>query len=1291
MFGQGGPSGDRRAQCSLVGGCALVLLLTLLLTGSLSRNAIAQSGRRMAAAPPLELRLVVKWGQDAPAARRGRIELTSGRIMEFRHRGSAADGAASYRLRDGRIEVHELSPRLQSELEILVEAPRDAELIVSLQPDGAEGEAHETAIPLARLISKSAQVDARQGGPWLAVSRAPGDVLRILFEEDRRIFTGGASMRIEILPHEVLPEGSGVALPLQLRADMRLVRSRTQEEVWYERREIESDGAGVLPAITGVEIPLPREDGAYEFVIRLENRRFLASGFSPIEHRESLIVLSDAPPTTVAAPWRTVMEIDPTVRSWWDSLRVLPQIKGLPGLSTPPAPVASVKPGVVSRDGRKWASLPAGAWQAIPLTTQAIGEPHVVQFEIPAESSARPRWLLLEQQAGGAVVSIGLDASGLVPDAASAEKPGTRVQSLVYWPTTSTVWLVAAAPQSDGGESRFGAVRLYAGPSQLPPLAPIARLDRGRMLALELPSATWRELFGGDPTSARGAADATYSAAARLTNYLKAKGYNACRLCVAERGKSLYPNEYFDAWGDLGRDIDAVELLLRVLARERLTLAAEFAFNAPLAELESLRSEPDQVVPGADLLLSNGAPLRQTLLGPGGVGPMYNPLDSLVQSAMRSPLEDFLDRYAHHDSFGGLVIRLTPDCYSRLPHEDWGKDSPTMVRFNTELERVLEAAKSRPNQRASYTQPDKRDAWLAWRGEQLATFYLSLQDRVLDARPDARLYLPLGGLLEGEAAEDRIRRWIAGRSPLSDLWLSAGVDPASWDELRETVFLRSTHIRAAAGAQAAILSVAESSEEWRRFQEIFEISGASSHTASSPVTLNGFAERGPFRGEVGNVFAAQLPLIEELSDPVMEGLAAGDPFAVTLDVLVGAPGQPGKGLEWVEIFRRLPPVMMTPAPPRATPGEEKPLPNTPVVLRQATIASRTWFYAVNPCPFPVTINLELEAPAGAKLESLSSQKLPPLQSIGRKVTWSYEMAPRQIIGAAINSPKSKVTSFATSVDRETMVELSQELGALQSRLKFVEQSEMRDYPVLANPDFEVSSGADRKESLFGWSVTRGPESAAQLASPGADSKFCLRVVSDGEWVSIRSAPFPAPKTQRLILTMLLRTEPGERVPEVKLAIEGELDGRPFLKRATVNKSRTLDERWRRIQFQLEHLPDVKNLCVGVDVSGRGVLYVDGVTLSDFWCSDKEAKAIMNQVAVASHALERGRVTQAQRLLSDFWPTYLREHVDFPATARRNRTEERTATKPKEAPPRERESSSNDRGNGILPKTIFPRR
>jgi hypothetical protein len=202
---------------------------------------------------------------------------------------------------------------------------------------------------------------------------------------------------------------------------------------------------------------------------------------------------------------------------------------------------------------------------------------------------------------------------------------------------------------------------------------------------------------------------------------------------------------------------------------------------------------------------------------------------------------------------------------------------------------------------------------------------------------------------------------------------------------------------------------------------------------------------------------------------------------------------------------------------------------------------------------------------------------------------------------------------------------------------------------------------------------------------------CLRISSRGGVTSLRSQVIPYPKSQRLLFSIDLRTDASvDRSPEVKLVIEGESNGRPFIRRATVNRAKTIDSSWRNIRFEIDYLPEVSNLRIGVDLCSSGVIYVDRASLSDFWCSKEESQGVLKELAVAVHELEEGRVTSAQRLLSSYLPNYLREQVDQGAA----RTPQHIAMPPqgaKSAPNADR--SLQDRMKEILPipKNLIQRR
>jgi hypothetical protein len=233
-------------------------------------------------------------------------------------------------------------------------------------------------------------------------------------------------------------------------------------------------------------------------------------------------------------------------------------------------------------------------------------------------------------------------------------------------------------------------------------------------------------------------------------------------------------------------------------------------------------------------------------------------------------------------------------------------------RFAANVERLRQEPKGRPNQRAAFVLPDKRDAWLTWRAEELSSFYDALQLRVASARPEARLYLPLSGLLEGPAAEQKIRDSLlgSGSASLSDLWFAAGIDPASWKALRETVFLLPNHWESDRSALSKLYYAAETSEPFRQFGAEFWLAGAASHPQAVHVTLNDFSQRGPFRGSASDSFEAIALRPHGFAHPLVEGLVITDPFAISVNSSTSPSHREQPSGDWMEILRRLPPVMM---------------------------------------------------------------------------------------------------------------------------------------------------------------------------------------------------------------------------------------------------------------------------------------------------------------------------------------------------------------------------------------------
>ena len=89
-------------------------------------------------------------------------------------------------------------------------------------------------------------------------------------------------------------------------------------------------------------------------------------------------------------------------------------------------------------------------------------------------------------------------------------------------------------------------------------------------------------------------------------------------------------------------------------------------------------------------------------------------------------------------------------------------------------------------------------------------FHRRLDEEIAQARPEAKLYLAGGTMLEGRQTQFRLRPTLPKRAKLDEALVELGINVPSYQGDPQIVFLRPQHVRPAAGplsAQAADLEI----------------------------------------------------------------------------------------------------------------------------------------------------------------------------------------------------------------------------------------------------------------------------------------------------------------------------------------------------------------------------------------------------------------------------------------------------------------------------------------------------
>ncbi|HEV3339820.1 MAG TPA: family 10 glycosylhydrolase, partial [Pirellulales bacterium] len=729
------------------------MLAALLLAGSPVRAEEPETD----APPPPTIRLRVEWGSGEARQWRGTIALSDGALSRPVALGIEADEPGSIWIEEGRLWVDERSARVYDGVDVDIEAPLDASLLVALSAADDPESGSPQQIPLAQLLNRKVKTYLDDRKNILKVERVPGDKLRVATGRDSLIYQPGETISLTVTPTQLVD-----AANTRIRLQARLVHALDKTEAASQEQVCQLDEAGSSPPLE-FSVVAPEKEGVYDLELLPTRHRLGIS--SPVNggRRVQLVVLSTdprMPDSSTELPVESLIEINPANPTWWQRL---PSIPMLPALRKP----------LGSGDAAVWkhslgdlvqlgAAKVEGGWEAYPLPIQKPGEPHIVEIQYPSDTPQLLGVSIVEPNEAGVVTPIGLDSGVYLPKDASGAAPKLALHRLVFWPRTKTPLL-----RLDGSRAVYGKIRVL-GPrhasvaavmqrddwqthSMLPRRFPADGQRGGRLLAGFYDRPYFTNNFAAtqsiDPVQKFALTDwrTFYEGGTRLVEYLNYMGLNGLMLNVLAEGSALYPSElveptprydtgvYFSSGQDAQRK-DVVELLFRLFDREGLTLIPAVDFTAPLPALEALRREaPDS---GLGLIDRQGKPWRQRSRQPSAAG--YNPLDQRVQEAMIAVVRELVHRYRHHPSFGGVALQLTADGYAQLPGGDAGFDEQTLANFQEASKVRLPSGENSP---AGLLLGKEKSKWLRWRAETMSTFYRRMQIEMAVEKPGLKLYL----------------------------------------------------------------------------------------------------------------------------------------------------------------------------------------------------------------------------------------------------------------------------------------------------------------------------------------------------------------------------------------------------------------------------------------------------------------------------------------------------------------------------------------------------------------------
>lgn len=1257
------------------------------------------------------MRLRIAWGGGDARLWEGSISVEQGSVVELQPLGVEADEPGSMWIEEdpqtgrNRLRVKSKSVRSYDGVDLLVDAPLDAKLLLELSAADDPAQPFRAEVVLADLVRESFEWDLNERKNRLLVRRTPGDMLRVVLKRDSLVFSPGETLQFTIDPH-LLPVAEGT----KIRLESRLVPSGGREKLWSTEDDVNTGGDDSLFA----QLQLPEEEGVYDLIITAKRaggwvRKPLNFSKPLVQRKIQMLVLGDkspAPSTGRKEELQEVAVIDPANPNWLDKLRLdkLPKLPKIP--RWPQGPIGNDNMQIVTHRLSELAQLnpnrqsPDISWEAYPLPIKEPGRPHVIEIAYPSDVAQTLSISVMEPNAAGAVEPIGLD-SGIDRSkqlAAVSSPPKWEYHRIVFWPRTSTPLLVLANLRDDQ-PAMYGKIRVLSGWDHLPRAIEGGTLPQERLLAAYMDRPLFPENFSAtesfDVWSERSLDDwrTFHEGGTRLVEYLQYAGYNGLMISVLADGSTIYPSEILEPTPRYDRGVffatgqdpmrkDVLEMLLRLFDREGLQLIPTLDFAAPLPRLEALLREKTPEAQSIQWIGPEGETLSEAHPARRGLAPYYNTTDPIVQEAMLQVVREVMDRCADHPSFGGLAIRLSADGYAQLPGPEWGLDDATIARFCRDVKiKTFGTGPDRFAERArKLAGKSYRQAWLQWRAAQLGRLYRGIQAELTKIRPESRLYLAGVEMFNDKAIQRDLLPKLPRRRSMAEMLLRVGIDAADYRDAMGPVLLRPERIvpQTNLGAQAVSLEISQLIDIDTYFAEL-PLSGSLFFHPPREVRIESFDRRSPFRPSYAQLFSQPVPSTWQNRRRFVHSIATLDSRVLVDGGWMLPLGQEDSMREVVAAYRRLPAIEY-----RRVGDRRRLTRSQPVTIRYGQYRGHSYVYAANDAPFATTVRLRVEASPGCRLEELTGlRRVEPLDRNARGSFWMIHLKPYDLLAVRLSDPKAKFSEPKIGVPESATVVLGQQIRELSARTALLDQPPSLD--VLSNPGFEQR--ATEENALPGWEITRRAKVRIEPDpnQPHGGNRS-VRMSTDGPWACLVSQPFKPPATGRIEMVVWLRVDDVEAQPSLRLALQYKHRGEIVYVSAPVGSAlgaeAEIGKQWAPYSFSINDLPlqDLSEMQVRFDLQGSGEVWVDDVQLSCLAFSKNEILELGSLITTADVTLQKNEVGDCLRLLEGYWPRFLQEHVPLKFDVAQRPRRSRPMPSPKE----KKQPSAFERMKNLLP-------
>ncbi|HAH45095.1 MAG TPA: hypothetical protein DCM07_09620 [Planctomycetaceae bacterium] len=1173
------------------------------------------------------VRIRIEWGEAVPRHWGAQFDLTGCELFSVNSLGVDADEAAVLKKTGQSVRYQPRSRRVFNSVEFLIRGGTDAAIQVMLQDRDDPQITWKKLFSVKDILTQKEILPISQTAAQLIVQQAPGDSFVLRARHQHLIFEPGQEITFQAFPHFLFSNTDAPAQEL----NWTIQRARTGEAV--------TAGTVQLPALDRIEllkqgvslsVKSPAK-GEYNLMVAMGSHQAVAQFAVVSQEQSPSPVKSSIPDAGIL-----VDEFSPS-----SALDHRDLVKRRPGGRFR----GSLKSFFKSNSTLEESGQQSPPWSACHLRVKNLHRPHKLLVTYPRREGTRLGFSILEPDAAGQLVPVGIDSGVYQPDSgvAATDQSDELQAEILFWPKVDNPIVLFHSLGSEN-PAEVTRVEVFELPEHLPSGNESAGevsfgKEKNRLTGPYLQKPLLPEIFGAtqvlDSKSNRSLDDwQTFrEAGERLSYYLKYHRFNSVLMAVSADGSAIYPSEFlaptprYDSgvYHSSGQDIvrkDVLELLFQIFNREKLTLLPELQFSSMLTSLEQLLQDDSGKAAGIELVNSSGQTWREAKGTSRGQAPFYNPLDPRVQAVIVNIFRELVVRYKGHPSFQGVAVQLSLNGYLQLPGLDWGYDDQTIQQFQKEtgIKVPFDSETDKYQKRFHFLTTTALPQWTQWRCQKIRELHQLLADVLQAESPDAQIVFSARELLPSRSREGDVISSLKAGAMFRPVLMEMGLDFSHYDQIENAVVLRPGQF----DSQQQNSSLAHLLNTHPTVDDAFKsrISGALFYHEPVEIRIAEFDSISPWQPAFTWLVSQAMPAGQSNRNRYIHSIARQDPYFIFDGGWTIPFGQEQATESIRRQFQQLP----------SRPFQTIEAASQPVITRLSRGKEKAFFYVVNDFPYRCQVTFEITVPSEAPLISLKSgESLTGKPAEGGLRRYSIMLEPFDFQAFRIDDSQIQVQAVRCNLAEPDLMHLQAKIEQKKQSLVKLHQSMDELTAVIFHADFETKSSRDY--ILAGWESKISQGNAWTIDSTEAHSgKTSLLLGNTPGNNFLRTNEIPLNDSRYLNMSVWMKSTASDM--QVRIAMEAEQNGKLKVQSAIIS----VDQQWRKYLFRVKDIPadQVRNAHIVVEKLGAEKLWIDDVDLQIHQISPEDDRQLTKLVSTLSLAWDSQRYLDCYRLLSSYW-------------------------------------------------------